>query len=72
MNLPGRIHVIDLRVDSRLDMVETWATRKDSYCARAEDIESEYVAINLGPFVIRNMEWFIACGLHVEDVAQDR
>ncbi len=41
MNLPGRIHVIDLREDSRLDMVETWATRKDSYWAKADDIESK-------------------------------
>ena len=41
MKRPGRIHVIDLSVDSRLDMVETWATRKDSYWARAADMESK-------------------------------
>ena len=32
---------MDLSVDSRLEMVETWATRKDSYWARAEDMESK-------------------------------
>ena len=26
-------------MDSRLDMVETWATRKDSYWAKGEDME---------------------------------
>ena len=41
MNLPGRIHVMDLKEDSRLEMVETWATRKDSYWAKGEDIESK-------------------------------
>ena len=30
---------MDLKVDSRLDMVETWATRKDSYWAKGEDME---------------------------------
>lgn len=32
---------MDLSVDSRLEMVETWATRKDSYWASAEDMESK-------------------------------
>ena len=41
MNLPGRIHVIDLRVDSREEIVETLAARKDSYLAKGEDIESK-------------------------------
>lgn len=39
LNLPGRIHVIDLNVDSREEMVETFLMRKVSYRARADDIE---------------------------------
>lgn len=30
LNRPGRIHVIDLREDSRVDMAETLLTRKAS------------------------------------------
>ena len=28
-------------VDSRLEIVETWATRKDSYWAKSDDMESK-------------------------------
>jgi hypothetical protein len=38
LNLPGKIQVIDLRVDSTVDIVETLLTRNDSYCA-STDIE---------------------------------
>ena len=41
MNLPGKIHVMDLSVDSRLEIVETWATRKDSYWAKTDDMRSK-------------------------------
>ena len=39
MNLPGKNHVIDLREDSRVDIVETFLTRKFSYFANVNDIK---------------------------------
>jgi hypothetical protein len=39
LNLPGKNHVIDLREDSRVDIVETFLTRKFSYFANVNDIK---------------------------------
>jgi hypothetical protein len=38
LNLPGRNHVTERRVDSRDDIVETFFRRKDSYSASEEDM----------------------------------
>jgi hypothetical protein len=39
LNLPGRNHVIDLKEDSKDEIVETLLIRKDSYLANDEDME---------------------------------
>lgn len=39
LNLPGRNQVRDLREDSRLEMVDTLFTRKDSYFASEKDMD---------------------------------
>lgn len=39
MNLPGKNQVKDLREDSRVDIVETFLTRKFSYFASVNDIK---------------------------------
>lgn len=41
LNLPGRNQVIDLREDSRLEMVETLFMRNVSYFARDKDMSDE-------------------------------
>lgn len=41
MNLPGRNQVMDLRDDSRLEMVETLFMRNVSYFAREKDMSED-------------------------------
>lgn len=38
LNLPGKNHVMDLRDDSKEEIVETLLMRKDSYRAKDEDM----------------------------------
>jgi hypothetical protein len=39
LNLPGRNHVIDLKEDSKVEIVETLLMRNDSYRANGEDMK---------------------------------